>query len=212
MIETTGIRVDFPDSSGGTTTTGNVARKLLHDVEVRKQLLTKVPDHLRGNVSELCKRLSVILRIVSSKEKVCKLEDFKQYCQESYKFVLEKFPPPKCYLSPTVHKLIGHGWELIKNNSGVGLGTLSEGGIEASNKLLRRFRINLSRKTDQVTNLVDCGNRLWLRGDPILRKIRDEIASRCQLCSNQGHSKSSCHLLMKVLNCEDEAVDFFLRE
>ena len=146
MIATTGIRVDFPDPSCRTTTTGKVSRKLLHDAVVRGELLSNVPHHLRYNIAELCKRLSVILRIVSSKDKVNKLDEFKQYCQETYKLVLEKYSPPKCFLSPTVHKLLAHSWELIEKNSGVGLGTLSEGGLEASNKLLRRFRVNLSRK------------------------------------------------------------------
>ena len=38
-----------------------------------------------------------------------------------------------------------------------GLGTIAEGGLEACNKLLRRYRIRLSRKCTQVDNLKDCG-------------------------------------------------------
>ena len=33
------------------------------------------------------------------------------------------------------------------------------------NKLLRLFRIALSRKTSQADNLNDCLNRLWIRSD-----------------------------------------------
>ena len=39
----------------------------------------------------------------------------------------------------------------VKNDNR-GLGNLSEGGVEACNKLLRRFKISLSRKCDHVTN------------------------------------------------------------
>ena len=44
MLEATGLRIAFPDPTGkgGTTTTGNVARKLLFDHVTREVLLQLV--------------------------------------------------------------------------------------------------------------------------------------------------------------------------
>ena len=210
MRKHTGLRVDYPNPSGGTTTTGNVARRLLHDPATRKELLSQIPDHLRGNLGELLKRISIVLRVISTKAKVEKLEEFRSYSLKTYQFVLETYAPPRCFISPTVHKALGHGWELIRKNEGNGLGILSEGGLEASNKLLRNIRIDQARKVSQETNLQDCISKLWVRSDPEVEKIRCRVLPRCQACSTRGHSKAECPNIVRVLKCEDEMVQYFL--
>lgn len=209
MEESTGIRVAYPDPKGGTSTTGNVARRLLYDGEVREELLSQVPEHRRDNLRQLMKQFSVVLRVLSSKQTIENLGTFRIYCQNLYQFIVEKYPPPHCFLSPTVHKILGHGWELIEKNDGKGLGMLSEGGIEACNKLLRRFRISLSRKCDQLTNLTDCINRLFIRSDPVLNILRRDIMPKCKLCSTVGHTKRECPKAIRVLTEENSAISYF---
>ena len=63
--------------------------------------------------------------------------EFEVFNRETYKLILTTYPPPKVKNSPSVHKLLGHTWDLIALNDNHGLGTVSEGGIEACNKLLR---------------------------------------------------------------------------
>ena len=50
-------------------------------------------------------------------------------------------------ITPTVHKVLAHSWELIAHNDGVGLGALDESGLKGCNKILRNIRTNFSRKT-----------------------------------------------------------------
>ena len=71
-------------------------------------------------------------------------------------------------ITPTVHKLLGHTWELILENGKQGLGSLDESGLEACNKVLRRFRTTLSRKRSHA----DVLTLLWVNSDPILNVER----------------------------------------
>jgi len=203
--------VAYPDSRGGTSTTGNVARRLLHDLVVREELLSRVPEHRRAPLSQVLQRFSVVMRVISSKQKVTDLATFKSFCLDLYTFILMNYPPPRCYMSPTVHKILGHGWELIEKNDGHGLGGLSEGGLEACNKLLRRFRTTLSRKVDQLTNLTDCIHRLWTRSDPVLNTIRQDLLPKCKVCQTKGHAKRECPRRVLVLTREEDIIQCFLK-
>ena len=86
-----GIQWDVVDKTGrgGTTTTGNVARRLLHSG--RHVILSEIPDDFKETFKHLGQHLSIILRVVSSKEKV-NVEMYKQMCLDLYKFLLENFP------------------------------------------------------------------------------------------------------------------------
>ena len=53
---------------------------------------------------------------------------------------------PWVSVTPAVHKVLGHSWELIELNSCYGSGALDESGTEDCQKVLRNLRINLSRK------------------------------------------------------------------
>ena len=61
----------------------------------------------------------------------------KDVCIELHFLMLKKLP--WISIRPTVHKLLGHSWELILQNNEKGLGSLDESGLEGCNKLLRRF-------------------------------------------------------------------------
>ena len=96
-------------------------------------------------------------------------------------------------VSPTLHMLLAHFWEIIEMNNNQGLGDYSETGLEHNNNFLRFFRQCLARKTSQETNLQDCIERLWLKSDP---KVR--YAGPMKLCSNckemNDHFTVSCPL------------------
>lgn len=72
-------------------------------------------------------------------------------------------------ISPTVHALLAHSWELIQANNDHDLGVFTESGLEANNKFLRFYRQYLSRKRNQAVNMSDTFTRLWLRCDPQIR-------------------------------------------
>ena len=55
-------------------------------------------------------------------------------------------------------------------NDSKGLGQLGESPLEAKQKLVRKFRKNLTNKTDQDSCMNDTCNRLHCDASPILRK------------------------------------------
>ena len=70
--------------------------------------------------------MSVIVRVMSSKGEV-NVQRFRAMSTELYVHICEKFPWVS--ITPTVHKLLGHSWELISENDGHGLGNLDESGL-----------------------------------------------------------------------------------
>ena len=63
-----------------------------------------------------------------------------------------------------------------------------ESGLEANNKILRRIRQNLSRKTSQCDNLDDVINRMWIGSDPIVQNVMFLTKPFCKECEIHGHS------------------------
>ena len=216
LKDKTGLKVAFPDSAGkgGTTTSGNVCRRLLFDKETREILLELVPERNRDKLRVIAVRLAVALRVVSSKNELQeeKVAEFEAFNRETYKKILTSYPPPQVKISPSVHKLLGHSWDLIALNDNCGLGTVSEGGIEACNKLLRRYRTRLSRKRSQHDNLYDCAKRLWVSSDPVLENMRLKNLPVCKKCSGRGHIGRYCpSSISTVIQEEDALVSSFFK-
>ena len=95
----TGLKVAFPDSAGkgGTTTSENVCRRLLYDMETRETLLELVPERNRDKLRRIIVRVAVALRVVSSKNELLegKVMEFEVFNRETYKLILTTYPPPK---------------------------------------------------------------------------------------------------------------------
>lgn len=63
------------------------------------------------------------------------------YCTDTYLLILDS-------LGNTLHKVLAHSEEFTrKTNAGYALNSLSEEGSEACNKMMRKYRENLARKT-----------------------------------------------------------------
>ena len=130
------------------------------------------------------------------------VESVKTLGHDLYADILKNFPNAK--VSPTIHKSFAHGLELIRLNDGFGLGMLSEEGLEGCNKILRRARMNLSRKCSQYKNLADCLKRLWRRSDPDSNARRVEIMMKCKQCHEIGHTSRSCrHKIENVMQISE---------
>ena len=128
-------------------------------------------------MTQIGQYISVILRLFSSSENI-DVQEYKKVCTILYLLYLESFPTQSkkklpqpvdlmwISVSPTLHKLLAHSWELIEMNDGCGLKCFDESGLDANNKILRSFCLKLARKTSQADNLEDVINRLWLGSDP----------------------------------------------
>ena len=205
------IKWDFPDSTGkgGTTTTGNVARELLLNPENRKIIIGEILEKDREAVLRYGEQLAVILRVFCSSESV-NVQQYKDFCTQLYLHLIDSFPRqrrseknlagPWISITPTLHKLLAHSWELIELNNSEGLKRLDESGMEGCNKILRRIRMNLSRKTSQNESNVDSLRRIWIGSDPVLQQQRMRALPFCKHCEVHGHGTRYCKLQNLVMN------------
>ena len=46
---------------------------------------------------------------------------------------------PWVVISPSIHRILAHSWEVMQLNGGYGLGRISEEGQEAFNKCIQEF-------------------------------------------------------------------------
>ena len=145
-----------PDSSGGTTSTGNVARRALSDnFHFIECVLSTISVENCSALSKLHAQLASILQIFNSNQ----LEKLGKLCRDTYLLVIDSFPWAS--ITPTLHKLLAHSEQLIREtNSVFGLKSFSEEGTESCNKLVRNYRENLSRKNSFESNIVDILVRL----------------------------------------------------
>lgn len=189
LKESLHVKWDQPDPAGkgGTTTTGNTARLLLHSQ--REAVINELDEIWREKFSKWGQHLSVILRVISSKCQVNVLK-FKEFCLDLYFFIVENFPWVS--ITGTVHKVLGHSWELIELNGGRGIGSLDESGMEGCHKVLRAIRTRLSRKISQQANLEDTLRRMWYTTDPMVNEERKKGWPYCKRCEIRGHSTRYC--------------------
>ncbi|KAI6653932.1 hypothetical protein LOD99_3108 [Oopsacas minuta] len=135
-----------------------------------------------------------ILRVYNSSRRV-DTEELALVCSNIYQSILCAFPWAN--VSPTLHKLLAHAPEIISTfNDGHGLENLSEEGLEASNKYIRRYRDRLARKFSFEENLKDVFVRLISHSDPMLLMNRKFSIPRPP--SSQG-LRSSQDILVNTL-------------
>ena len=210
----TGITWDYADPTGqcGTTTTGNNCRRLLHDPNVRKLITSDIQEANQMKMEILGQRLSIILWVLSSKRKG-HVEKYRQYCIDTNLFLITEFhcatykhlPGPWISITPSVHTVLAHSWDLIRHNDGHGLGNFDEAGLEGCNKILRCIRKSMSRKISQDANLTDTLNRLWLNSGPVLNAECLKAKPFCNSCQVSGHHTPYCQLKLyrTVVSKED---------
>ena len=188
----TGLPLDAadPTGQGGNSNKGDLCRRLL--VDHRELMVSFAPPRFQKDYRLLLERVWNIIQVYNSKRRV-DTTLFKQYCLETYHHILTSFNNETRWIniSPTLHSLLGHSWELIEKNDGKGLGEYTESGLEHCNKFLRFYRRNLARKISQVTNLEDCLTRLWLRSEPQTREAGPGQPA-CTRCDSSGHFTVSC--------------------
>ena len=200
-----GEKWDYPGGTGngGTTTTGNTARRLLHDEKGREIIVQMLPEKYQQVMRQIGQYLSVILRLFSS-SKTIDVTEYRKLCTTLYLLYLQSFPSPHntekqtwISITPSLHKLLGHSWELIELNADCGLKNFDETGLEANNKILRLIRLKLARKTSQTANLHDVINRLWLGSDPKVNNICLKTQPYCKNCCEYGHSSRYCKQILQ---------------
>ncbi|CAL4068615.1 unnamed protein product, partial [Meganyctiphanes norvegica] len=96
-----------------------------------------------------------------------------------------------------VHGLEHHSSELVALNGGYALASLSEEGLEATNKFIRYFLELLSSQTSPVDQMTDVIIRLLERSHPFItntslfKKMERNII--CLYCNSKDHSLLQHH-------------------
>ncbi|KAI6646218.1 Dna-mediated transposase [Oopsacas minuta] len=195
--EVPGLRIDQPDPKGGTTSTGGVARRAFsNDSKFIECAMSLVKIDHRDSLCKLHTQLFVILRIINSDRKI-NTEELGCLCTDTYLLILQSFPWVN--ITPTLHKLLAHSEEILREmNFEYGLKCFSEEGSEACNKLLRKYREHLARKTSFEDNVIDIFVRLSSESDPVLMKYRSTVV--CANCGEHGHTR-------RAKCCRDNATD-----
>ena len=105
--EKTGLKIDQPDSSDGTTSNGNVARRAFSDESnFIECVLSIIPIQHQPALAKVHAQLAAILRIFNSSQLV-KTSDLGKLCKNTYLLVLDSFPWAS--ITPTLHNLFGYG-------------------------------------------------------------------------------------------------------
>ena len=109
---------------------------------------------------------------MNSQKRAINIGLYRQLATSVYLKIMETFP--WCVISPSLHRVLAHSWELIEVNNGKGLGSQSEEGAEGQNKYIRHLREHGARKTSVEDNFEDVFNRLWRRSSPLVIELNRE--------------------------------------
>ena len=187
LHEKTGLRIDQPSSDGGTSSTGNIARQcFMNKNDFNLYACSLIPPEFREKISVIQNNLSAILRIYNCSHEI-QTDKLESLSKETYELILTSFPWAN--ITPSLHKLLAHCTELIREcNNGYGLKEYSEEALESCNKLIRRFREHLSRKNSFTSNIRDVFTRLLSQSDPVLSSYRRTLV--CKTCGEIGHIRN----------------------
>ena len=132
--------------------------------------------------------LAVVLRIFNSDERIDH-QKFPTLCSDTYQLIIETFPWASN--TPTLHKVLAHSAQLIEEyNGGRGLKSLSEEGLEACHKHIRRYREQLARKFSFEANIQDIFIRLTSQSDYFSFNQRKRIGRKIAKRYSKGISKN----------------------
>ena len=152
------------------------------------------------------KQLSVILRIISSTQKI-KVDLFEKPCKEFIADLAMNFPWAR--INHTLHGSVQHSVELIKLNGNTALGAYSEEAIEATNKDVRNFfEGSLPHMRPIAANGRHYGTASRKKPPICYSAINRAHYSRmkCTVCGSADHTVRSYHNGQPINNLYDSMV------
>jgi hypothetical protein len=187
------LRVGYVKPEGGTTTVGNVARRLFDEPETFASVL--------GIDCELVKNLSLLLTAIRSFHKV-NIEEFRRLSTRAMQIFKEKYQNFRP--SPKVHFLLIHAVDVIAQME-LAPGFYSEEGPESNNRHLRKDRNEHARHDNRKHNMEDVYKRSLARSDPKVAKIG--LARRLRMKKQKPMSPELRKLLILEGSQDDETSD-----
>ena len=147
----------------------------------------------RENLAILPGQLNVCLAVSESvdKSKVVDIKCFKQHCHDTMIHICLHFPCVR--ITPSVHQMLAHNWELFEVLQGGPIVIWSESGLEAWKKHIRNFRSGAgcrARQNSAKSNLEDIFVRMLITSSPAVAKSRHFIFKKSRQ-SAQPHFETT---------------------
>lgn len=216
--EKTGMLLDTPTSGGGNTNSGNLAEKFFSPV-YRGVIIELIRNTSDKNNFELV--LSYFNKILTITQSVCETKKVNSskvrdlginlmnllrtgFCDTAGKSWI--------IISPSVHQLCAHSWELLEILDGGSLGKYSEQPQEAWNKYVRTFKSGPSARSRQCSvklNIYDVLKRMLIMSHPLVASKKK--TPTCSICHMDGHtSRSNIHKEQVLTQEESEILDLYI--
>ena len=127
---------------------GNSFKKLSSDF-ARDFICSLISEDKREQFSEILLGLFTLVKVINSQKRKVDVEKVRNLGQQVYLQLVQLFP--WVVVTPSVHRILAHSWEVMLLNDSYGLGDQSEEGSEASaanSKIL--LNLLLKRKTFEL--------------------------------------------------------------
>ena len=108
---------------------GNAFKRISSD-QGRNFICSLVSEDKREKFGEILLGLFSLVKVINSQKRKVDVDKVRQLGQQVYLELVQLFP--WVVISPSVHRILAHSWEVILLNDSYGLGGLSEEGLEAS--------------------------------------------------------------------------------
>ena len=166
-----GINIGDP----GDMITGAAFQKFSSDF-AREILCNLLPEDEREDFSQILLGICSLVKVMNSQKRRVNVDNVSRLGRQVYLLIVRRFP--WAAISPSVHRILAHSWEVIQLNDCYGLGNQSEEGLEALNKNIRSIRSKGARKTSTEKNFTDVWNHLWDRSRPTIVDMERKIQKR----------------------------------
>ena len=144
-------------------------------------------EHFKNTWRKVLQKINVITKIING-DYLVNVEAFDQFCTQTALMIRRELD--WVWFSPTVHQVLAHAAEAIKDNECRGLLNQSEEGSEASHKKIKHLRLKAARQISLNANLEDVFNTLWIDSDFQVRSY--DRTPTCSHCKEDGHWTRSC--------------------
>lgn len=172
-----GLLIDKPKPGGsGNSNDGNTARRFFAEPRISSEIC--------GVDVKLIERTRNILIAVSCGHEIDN-ERFKDYCFETAKLYVSLYS--WYYMPTTLHKLFIHGHQIIEKSI-LPVGRMSEEAQERSNKSIKSYRNDYSRKNCRENTNRDIINRMLITSDPLVNTYLKPPVNHHQELPKDVHS------------------------
>lgn len=132
--EQLGLIIDKPLHGYGSSNDGNTARRFFENPEITSAIT--------GIDIDILKRYKILLTVINSKKQI-NIEKFESFTKETKELLNIMYPWKS--MTPTIHKVLAHGKEIIENSI-LPLGELTEEAQEARNRDVKKIRLFNTQK------------------------------------------------------------------